>query len=115
MEKEKEKNKEKGEGINISEGLPTETSPYTQYKDLEDYKEQGYGTHGHLETKPGHGAAASTDAPTTAGADAINRKGMPALPYRPMSVSAVICKARRRRRPKSPAGHAVEIQSPEND
>lgn len=49
---------------NIEKGLPTETSPYTQYKDLEDYKQQGYGTHGHMEPKPGLGAANSTDAPT---------------------------------------------------
>ncbi|WOG84104.1 hypothetical protein DCAR_0103284 [Daucus carota subsp. sativus] len=48
----------------IEEGLPIETSPYMQYKDLEDYKQKGYGTQGHLEPKPGHGAANSTDAPT---------------------------------------------------
>ncbi|KAL6521605.1 hypothetical protein OROGR_018174 [Orobanche gracilis] len=83
MEKKEEK------VINL-EGLPTETSPYTQYKDLEDYKKQGYGTQGHLQPKPGHGAAASTDAPTLSGAavvlpkddeissaDAINRRGVP--------------------------------------
>ncbi|KAK9053267.1 hypothetical protein SSX86_029900 [Deinandra increscens subsp. villosa] len=49
------------------EGLPVETSPYTQYKDLEDYKMKGYGTHGHQKPEPGRGAAASTDAPTSAG------------------------------------------------
>ncbi|XP_076918049.1 uncharacterized protein LOC143578319 [Bidens hawaiensis] len=49
------------------EGLPVKTSPYTQYKDLEDYKEQGYGTHGHQKPEPGRGAAASTDAPTSTG------------------------------------------------
>ncbi|KAI3813391.1 hypothetical protein L1987_18113 [Smallanthus sonchifolius] len=49
------------------EGLPVQTSPYTQYEDLEDYKMKGYGTHGHQQPKPGHGAAASTDAPTSAG------------------------------------------------
>ncbi|MFS8033243.1 putative Late embryogenesis abundant protein, LEA-18 [Helianthus anomalus] len=49
------------------EGLPVESSPYTQYKDLEDYKEKGYGTHGHQEVKTGRGAAASTDAPTATG------------------------------------------------
>nr|XP_043639048.1 uncharacterized protein LOC122610118 [Erigeron canadensis] len=47
------------------EGLPIKDSPYTQYKDLEDYKEKGYGTHGHQEVKPGRGAMASTDAPTS--------------------------------------------------
>ncbi|KAL0350533.1 UNVERIFIED_CONTAM: hypothetical protein Sradi_4202500 [Sesamum radiatum] len=51
-------------------GLPVDTSPYTQYKDLEDYKTQGYGTHGHLQPQPSRGAAASTDAPTVAGAGA---------------------------------------------
>ncbi|KAL6512844.1 hypothetical protein OROHE_019634 [Orobanche hederae] len=79
----------KEEKVMNLEGLPMETSPYTQYKDLEDYKKQGYGTQGHLQPKPGHGAAASTDAPTLSGAvvnpkddelsstDAINRQGVP--------------------------------------
>ncbi|KAK6128582.1 hypothetical protein DH2020_037657 [Rehmannia glutinosa] len=71
------------------EGLPTETSPYTQYKDLEDYKKQGYGTQGHLQPESGRGAAGSTDAPTLAGGgatadpkaqlsatDAINRQDL---------------------------------------
>ncbi|CAA3012151.1 uncharacterized protein LOC111367227 [Olea europaea var. sylvestris] len=71
------------------EGLPVETSPYTQYKDLEDYKKQGYGTQGHLQPQPGRGAASSTDAPTEKGGggtnsqaqlsatDAVNRQGVP--------------------------------------
>lgn len=75
------------------EGLPTETSPYTQYKDLEDYKEKGYGTQGqHQQPNPGRGAGGSTDAPTVAGGgsnpppppsqhssstDVINRQGVP--------------------------------------
>ncbi|KAK9265452.1 hypothetical protein L1049_010786 [Liquidambar formosana] len=69
------------------DGLPLETSPYTQYSDLEDYKRQGYGTEGHLQPKTGRGAG-STDAPTLSGAavstdakasavDAVNRKGVP--------------------------------------
>lgn len=69
------------------EGLPMEDSPYLQYKDLEDYKQQGYGTQGHLQPKPGR-AGASTDAPTLSGgsvnsqaqvpaADAISRIGIP--------------------------------------
>ncbi|XP_034689618.1 uncharacterized protein LOC117917441 [Vitis riparia] len=68
------------------EGLPMETSPYTQYSDLEDYKRKGYGTEGHLQPKPGRGS--STDAPTISGAsvssrselsstDAKNRHGVP--------------------------------------
>ncbi|CAI9111315.1 OLC1v1011513C1 [Oldenlandia corymbosa var. corymbosa] len=69
------------------EGLPVGTSPYTQYKDLEDYKQQGYGAQGHLQPQPGRGAAGSVDAPTEAGAkatpaaqlsstDVINKQGV---------------------------------------
>lgn len=73
------------EGIHI----PTENSPYTRYSDLEDYKRRAYGAEGHLQPKPGRGAAASTDAPTVSGGaapdhppqqsatDAINRHGVP--------------------------------------
>lgn len=77
-------NESKKESI---EGLPFEDSPYLQYKDLEDYKRQGYGTEGHQEPKPGRGAGA-TEAPTLSGAnvsseaqftanDAVNRQGVP--------------------------------------
>lgn len=70
------------------EGVPMESSPYTQYKDLEDYKQQGYGTQGHLQPQIGRGAASSVDAPTEAGGqvpptaqmsstNAINRQGVP--------------------------------------
>lgn len=70
------------------EGLPLNTSPYTRYQDLEDYKKQGYGTQGHLQPQPGRGAASSVDAPTEAGGNAppmaqlsttnvINRHGVP--------------------------------------
>lgn len=70
------------------EGLPLEDSPYVKYKDLEDYKRQGYGTEGHLQPQTGRGGGA-TDAPTLSGAavtsradvtgatDAINRQGVP--------------------------------------
>lgn len=72
---------------NTLEGLPLETSPYVQYKDIEDYKRQGYGAEGHLQPKPGR-AAGSTDAPTVTGGsvsseaelsatDNINRRGAP--------------------------------------
>ncbi|XP_073148225.1 uncharacterized protein [Henckelia pumila] len=64
--------KQDGEKKGNVEGLPIETSPYTQYKDLEDYKQQGYGTQGHLQPQPGRGAAASTDAPTVSGGVATN-------------------------------------------
>ncbi|KAK7386384.1 hypothetical protein VNO78_26578 [Psophocarpus tetragonolobus] len=81
---EKQMSKEtKGES---ESGLPKE-SPYLKYKDLEDYKRQGYGTEGHQEPKPGRGAG-STEAPTLSGAavssesqvsatETINRKGVP--------------------------------------
>ncbi|GLU20103.1 hypothetical protein SLE2022_363180 [Rubroshorea leprosula] len=83
--KKPERNEEKKETL---EGLPMKDSPYLKPKDLEDYKRQGYGTEGHQEPKPGHGAAGSTDAPTLSGAslsserefsstDAINRQGVP--------------------------------------
>ncbi|XP_052204688.1 uncharacterized protein LOC127809710 [Diospyros lotus] len=69
------------------EGLPLESSPYTQYKDLDDYNRQGYGAQGHQQPKPGRGAGA-TDAPTPSGAavnsdaqnsatGAVNRQGVP--------------------------------------
>lgn len=71
-------------------GLPMKDSPYVQYADLEDYKMKAYGTHGHLEPKPGRGAGASVDAPTLSGGsvtsssertatDTINAQGVPWL------------------------------------
>lgn len=84
MEKQTDRNQESS--IDQSK-LPFDTSPYTQYKDLEDYKQKGYGTHGHQQVKPGRGAASSTDAPTLSGGgsaqaqlsatDNINRQGVP--------------------------------------
>ncbi|XP_074294012.1 uncharacterized protein LOC141621292 [Silene latifolia] len=89
MEKnEQQSGKQQSEESKKLEELPTETSPYVQYKDLEDYKRQGYGTEGHLEPKPGRGAG-GTDAPTESGGepvpptthgsatDVINRQGVP--------------------------------------
>ncbi|XP_057445656.1 uncharacterized protein LOC130737818 [Lotus japonicus] len=67
MEKETKAQSESGKGGASIEGLPFEDSPYVQYKDLEDYKRQGYGTEGHQEPKPGRGAGA-TEAPTLSGA-----------------------------------------------
>ena len=69
------------------EGLQFQNSPYLQYKDLEDYKRQGYGTQGHKQPKPGRGGGA-TEAPTLSGAsvsseaqftarDAMHRGGGP--------------------------------------
>ncbi|KAJ1387276.1 Late embryogenesis abundant protein [Sesbania bispinosa] len=85
MEKETKPQSESCKGT--LEGLPMEDSPYLKYKDLEDYKLQGYGTQGHQQPKPGRGAGA-TEAPTFSGAavsseaqfnaaDALNRKGVP--------------------------------------
>ncbi|WVZ23706.1 hypothetical protein V8G54_002250 [Vigna mungo] len=82
MEKE-ERKKESETGKERLEGLPIEDSPYVQYKDLEDYKQQGYGTQGHQEPKTGRGAGA-TEAPTLSGSAstatataANNHKGIP--------------------------------------
>ncbi|KAK4796516.1 hypothetical protein SAY86_028842 [Trapa natans] len=49
-----------------TDGLPTESSPYITYADMEDYKRQGYGTEGHLQPKPTP-AGSGTDAPTVSG------------------------------------------------
>ncbi|KAE8672581.1 ethylene response factor 1 [Hibiscus syriacus] len=87
MEK-KQEDVDKAEKKESLEGLPLEDSPYVKYNDLEDYKRRGYGTQGHQQPDPGHGAAASTDAPTLSGADhsserplhatdTINRQGIP--------------------------------------
>ncbi|KNA18168.1 hypothetical protein SOVF_073320 [Spinacia oleracea] len=75
--------KKKSEEANKLDGLPIDTSPYVQYKDLEDYKQQGYGTQGHKDVTPGRGAG-GTDAPTQSGGvpggsatDVINQQGVP--------------------------------------
>ena len=52
----------------VEEGLPVKTSPYLQYSNLEDYKQQGYGTDGHQQVKPNQGGG-GTDAPTLSGYD----------------------------------------------
>ncbi|VFQ75320.1 unnamed protein product [Cuscuta campestris] len=68
------RNEEKGGNL---EGLPLESSPYTQFQDTEDYKKQAYGAQGHIQPNPGRGAASSTDAPTSVpsggGAAALNQ------------------------------------------
>lgn len=55
-----------------TEVLPTESSnPYTNYKDLDDYKMWGYKVEGHmdpLQNKPLAGETAGTEGPTLAGA-----------------------------------------------
>lgn len=45
----------------------SESSPYVQYHDLEDYKMKGYGSHGHLPTVDPPRHAGATDAPTPSG------------------------------------------------
>ncbi|XP_039131727.1 uncharacterized protein LOC120268362 [Dioscorea cayenensis subsp. rotundata] len=67
--------------------LPTETSPYVQHDNIEEYKSQAYGVQGHKTPvdRPHHGGG--TDAPTLSGSgltqaqtnvvDAINRQGVP--------------------------------------
>ncbi|KAJ8491629.1 hypothetical protein OPV22_013350 [Ensete ventricosum] len=66
--------------------LPTESSPYVKYEDLEDYKMQGYGAQGQqpVVDKSGGGG---TDAPTISGSglsesqahafDAVDRQRVP--------------------------------------
>lgn len=89
MEKQtvKETKAQRESGKESKEGVPLEESPYLKYKDLEDYKRQGYGTEGHQQPNPGRGAGA-TEAPTLSGAnvsseaqlnaaDAANRKWAP--------------------------------------
>ncbi|XP_042428986.1 uncharacterized protein LOC122015942 [Zingiber officinale] len=49
--------------------LPTESSPYVTYKDLEDYKMKGYGAAGHRQPVDKPGGGGGTDAPTLAGKD----------------------------------------------
>jgi hypothetical protein len=74
MEKQMAKEETKGtsESKGNNEGLPLNDSPYLKYKDLEDYKEQGYGTHGHQQPKEGRGPG-GTEAPTFSGADAPSK------------------------------------------
>ncbi|KGN48583.1 uncharacterized protein LOC105435909 [Cucumis sativus] len=58
-----------------SEEIPLESSPYVNYEDLEDYKNQAYGTQGHLQPKPGRGGGGGpTDAPTLSGDAAATRR-----------------------------------------
>lgn len=66
-----ENNNQKAQKQNL-EGVPVDSSPYTQYKDLEDYKQQAYGAQGHQQPQQRRGAASSTDAPTLAGAAATD-------------------------------------------
>lgn len=67
-----ERGHDEKEGKGNLEEVVVESSPYTQYKDLEDYKQQGYGAQGHQQPQPRRGAASSTDAPTLAGAAATD-------------------------------------------
>lgn len=90
MEKQMVKDETKGtseSGKGSIEGLPFEDSPYVKYKDLEDYKCQGYGIQGHQQPKPGRGPGA-TEAATLSGAnvssqaqsnaaDVVHSKGAP--------------------------------------
>ncbi|XP_022135734.1 uncharacterized protein LOC111007621 [Momordica charantia] len=61
--------KREEEKASVEELLPLESSPYVKYKDLEEYKREGYGAEGHLEPKPNQGqGGGGTDAPTLSGA-----------------------------------------------
>ncbi|CAN0927328.1 hypothetical protein LINGRAHAP2_LOCUS35837 [Linum grandiflorum] len=46
--------------------LPMESSPYTGYSNVEEYKLRGYGAQGHQSVNPNQ-AHTSTDAPTLSG------------------------------------------------
>lgn len=73
----KERKPEEQEEKGKLEGLPMEDSPYLKYKDLEDYKLQGYGVQGHLQPKPGR-AGGSTDAPTLSSGSVNSQAEVPA-------------------------------------
>lgn len=62
------------EGVKGMEDLPLESSPYVKYSDLEDYKQQGYGTHGHLPTVDTSRHAGATDGPTLSGSGLSERQ-----------------------------------------
>ncbi|KAJ4779807.1 hypothetical protein LUZ62_064064 [Rhynchospora pubera] len=75
-----EKKKKDDNMINKDEeAIPTESSPYVRYTDLEEYKTKAYGSPGHLPVidRPHHGGA--TDAPTLSG----NATTINALPNHP--------------------------------
>lgn len=82
----KERREEAGKEGQQQVQLPTESSPYVKYEDLEEYKMQGYGAQGHqpVVDKCGGGG---TDAPTISGSGlsesqahastGIGRQGVP--------------------------------------
>ena len=65
-EEEEEEEEEEERGSSKLQGLPMESSPYLKYTNLEDYKQQGYGTQGHVAPKPNQGGGGTTG-PTLAG------------------------------------------------
>ncbi|GJM98457.1 hypothetical protein PR202_ga15471 [Eleusine coracana subsp. coracana] len=66
MEATKERREQsKAEGDTVQ--LPTETSPYVQYDNLEDYKMRAYGAQGHLPVSDVPHGGSGTDAPTVPG------------------------------------------------
>ncbi|XP_020276801.1 uncharacterized protein LOC109851108 [Asparagus officinalis] len=78
QQQQQEKREEKAE-------LPLESSPYVKYSDIEDYKQNAYGTRGHLPVAETQRGAGATDAPTLSGSglsegqvdflDSMNRHG----------------------------------------
>lgn len=66
MEATKEKREQRKAG-DAEVQLPTETSPYVQYDNLEDYKMRGYGAQGHLPVSDVPHGGSGTDAPTVPG------------------------------------------------
>ncbi|XP_020593925.1 uncharacterized protein LOC110034031 [Phalaenopsis equestris] len=68
MSEEKQQGKTQVDSKGTQE-LPLESSPYVNYSDLEDYKQKGYGTHGHLEPVENSRTGGTTEGPTISGGD----------------------------------------------
>ncbi|KAF9613913.1 hypothetical protein IFM89_013160 [Coptis chinensis] len=73
MEKGVEGSERKNEKTKGEVDLPTESSPYVRYSDLEDYKRKAYGTEGHF------GGGGSADAPTPSGGGGLSDEQIKAV------------------------------------
>ncbi|ONK64591.1 uncharacterized protein A4U43_C07F27690 [Asparagus officinalis] len=65
--KEQQPQHKREEAIVSEKELPSESSPYVQYSNLEDYKQNAYGTQGHLSVADNQRGTGATDAPTISG------------------------------------------------
>ena len=75
MEAAKERRERRAADEGDAVQLPTETSPYVRYEDLEDYKMRGYGAQGHLPVSAVPHGGSGTDAPTVPGVPVARPKG----------------------------------------